>query len=189
MHLSFFLIFLTTFYMTFVIYIQNLSLANELKGVSKTIIEILGISLPPGQLQDLETALNTYTPPETSTSSDNQEVTRQLAIGVGVITSIAIIVSLIMAYVLNKSIIELIYTNLITIVFIAITDIIILSIFGSFDLLQSTFLVGIATNYKNQEIRDSRMTTPTENCTKIMEDTLDSMFPAFKNVISNFFSS
>ena len=164
--------------MTFVVYIQNASLGNELRNVVKTVIEIVGVNLNVGQLQELETALNAYKPPDdTLTLSNNKKLVNQLIIGVSFITAITIFFSLIFAYINSLSILDLVYTNLITVAFIAITDIVILSIFGSFTLLQTTFLVGIFSSKRNPDAGYNI------HCPEIMQDTLYNMFPAFKNII------
>ena len=154
---------------------------------SQTVIQMVGVNLNPEQLQELETSLNDYTPSaDLFPSTNNQRIITQVGIGVGITTGVSIIISLLLAFINGNSIVELLYTNLITILFIILTDIVILSIFGSFDLLQTTFLVGIAANFKNQQINQVGI-ADTEDCRKIMETTLDSMFPGFENLISNFF--
>lgn len=174
-HASLFLIFLTVFYVTYVGYIQERSMVHEFGGLLSQSLQTLGLALPPPLLtffNDILKASPAIVQPvldklvEEETAK-NQKVLSPLFLGVLIASIIALSISLLLAFLTGYSITQLLMENLIALSFIAITDILITTLYGNFRTLDSQYLLGIFA----QKGSGSAL-----QC-NVVEDTLDKMFP------------
>ncbi len=174
-HASLFLIFLTGFYVTYVGYIQEHSMVTEFGLLLQQSIQTMGITLPPQLLagladglaaspQYVQPVLNQLVADETN---QNKQLLTPVFFGVLIASSVGLATSLVLAYLVDMSIPLLLAENLIALTFIAVTDIIITTLYGNFRTLDSQYLLGIFSQ------RASGMAL---KCT-VVEDTLDAMFP------------
>ena len=178
MHSSFFLIFLTIFYLTFFVFIQSDKLSGELVDILDNwgYINLIALSTDKYHLQELKTMMeNTNIPEETP---NNNALLIPLGIIVGTLSFLMISTSLTIAYFNNINILTLLYTNLITIFFIGITDMFIVLFFSIFKVIQPGFLIGmtaITTMHRQGGTKP--------DCLRLVDDTLEGLFPLFKNLI------
>jgi len=182
-HVSIFLIFITVFYMTFVRYIQNLSLANEVKDYTKTFTDLIGVNSTPGMIKQYEINLKNFNPSsltDPDVTAKNNSVVQMLTLYVGIVSGLLLLIGLVLAYFAGKSFIEIIYMNAITIIFIAITDSIILAIFGTFKIVQTSYLIGTLSSNRNKE---GLYSWSWLECKRPMNDALHTMLPSFGSLI------
>jgi len=174
-HASLFLIFLTVFYVTYVGYIQERSMVHEFGGLLSQSLQTLGLALPPPLLtffNDILKASPAIVQPvldklvEEETAK-NQKVLSPLFLGVLIASVLSLSISLFLAFLTGYSITQLLMENLIALSFIAITDILITTLYGNFRTLDSQYLLGIFA----QKGSGSAL-----QC-NVVEDTLDKMFP------------
>ena len=174
-HASLFLIFLTVFYVTYVGYIQERSMVHEFGGLLSQSLQTLGLILPPSFLtliNDVLKASPAFIRPTLDTlvqheTDANKKVLSPLFLGVLIASVIALSLSLFLAYLSGYSILRLLMENLIALSFIAITDVLITTLYGNFRTLDSQYLLGI--------FAQKGSGAPLQ-C-NVVEDTLDKMFP------------
>jgi len=187
-HLSFFIIFLTIFYVNYVGVIQSRSMVNEITEILKDTFLPLLILISPQGLSEVKTLLissKTIADPaldslvEQETES-NKKLLTPVYVGVFIAATVGILVSIIATSMYGGSIFELFYTNLISLSFIAIADFIIVALYGQFRLLDTQFLVGMGGMIGGGQ---------PPKCDFILQ-TLDEMFPIpfIQNIIKNFLS-
>lgn len=188
-HASFFVLFLTAFYVTYVGFIMQRSMVEEFTLLLKETLQVLIVVLPPQLLQIIqnilygtrpmvEDALNTLVVQE---QGENKQLLTPVFIGVFVSASIGLSLAIILTIYYGGSVVELLYTNLISLSFIAVTDFIITALYGQFRLIDTQFLSGMFA---------VKAAGGTLNC-DIVENTLDSMFPIpfVQNIINAFLKS
>uniref|UniRef100_A0A6C0AHV8 Uncharacterized protein n=1 Tax=viral metagenome TaxID=1070528 RepID=A0A6C0AHV8_9ZZZZ len=167
MHCAFFLIFLTTFYFTYVGYIQNISLVKEISSLGNEYVS-LGKVDKSGKPQFTN-----------DSSEENQRIVTYVGVSVGLISALFIGLAITLSILTNHSVFELIVSNLITISFIAVTDIVILSIFGLFQVLQKTFMTGLLGKIASGQSQSIKC--------DMMKTTVERMFPGMKSFVDQFF--
>lgn len=180
-HSSFFLAFLTVFYMTFFVFVQNMKLSKEISDMFEQFgyINLIGSFSSRNELQNLKNEIQNYN--IDASPVDNSKLIYFVTIIVSSVCCVLIGISFIICYFQGINIIQLVYTNLITIMFIAITDIFIVLFFSVFKVIQPGFLFGIilsGNQFSSNGIQSS-------DCEKILRDGLDEVFPAFKSLIDN----
>ena len=129
MHTAFFLLFLTMFYLTFFVFIQNEKIPPDLSSIFEQdgYMGLIGALSTKNNLEKLRDSIKNFNPP--AGTPDNSKILRPLAIIVAGCSFILMYLSILISYWNNYSILELFYTNLITICFIALTDIFIILYF------------------------------------------------------------
>jgi hypothetical protein len=150
-HASFFIIFLTVFYITFISYTQQQSMINDLTLLFRDSTQTLTVLFPSNVITFFEQVLagtQTIVDPvlgEVSTSIDesNKKVLTPIIIYGFSIAGVGILLSMGLAGYYGHSMIELLYTNLISISIIAITEFIITTLYGQFRLLDNQYLSGL----------------------------------------------
>jgi len=188
-HISFFIVFLTIFYVTYVGYIQQQSMITEFSSLLKESFQFLVILFPPQLLQFFQDVLymsTGFVDPVLDKlvkqeTGQNAQVLTPVYIGVFTAATIGILLSSFLTYLAGHSIIELLYTNLISLSFVAITDFIIVALYGQFRLLDTQYLSGLFS---------VKAAGGNLNC-NVGEDTLDSMFtiPWIQSIIHTFLKS
>lgn len=180
MHTAFFLLFLTMFYLTFFVFIQNEKIPPDVSSIFEQdgYIGLISALSTKNNLEKLKNSIQNYKP--STTPPDNSKIIRPLAIIVGGSSFILMYLSILISYWNNHSILELFYTNLITIFFIGLTDMFIVLFFSVFKVVQPGFLIGLNLVLSSDSNPD---------CRRIMNDGLDQIFPAFKGLIDNAFKS
>lgn len=164
-------------------------MVSEITEILKDSFLPLLILIPPSGMSEVKNLLN-----ESKSIADPaldqlvQEETAQntklltpVYVGVFIAATVGILVSIIATAMIGGSVLELIYTNLISLSFIALTDFIIVALYGQFRLLDTQFLVGMG-----GLIGAGR----SPNCNFVL-DTLDEMFPVafIQNIIKSFLTS
>ena len=188
-HISFFIVFLTIFYVTYVGYIQQQSMINEFTGLIKESFQFLVVLFPPQLLQFfqdilyastgfVDPALDKLVKQETGA---NTQVLTPVYTGVFTAASLGIFISCLITYFAGHSIVELIYTNLISLSFVALTDFIIVALYGQFRLIDTQYLAGAF----SVKAAGGQL-----NC-NVVENTLFSIFPFpwIQNLIGGFLKS
>lgn len=174
-HVSMFLIFLTIFYVTYVGFTQSRSMVDEMGILFDQSLNTAGLILPPAVLKGLSSIL--VKSPDIMqpileqlviTENDkNTNVLTPLYLGV-IITSICgLFISFSLAYAYGYSMLQLLGENLISLGFIAVTDIIITTLYGNFRTLDTQYLLGLF---------GQKASGVNVDC-DIVKDTLDKMFP------------
>jgi hypothetical protein len=181
-HTSFFIIFLTTFYFTFVTYIQSEGLVNDFfKMINPQLITTAAFKSP-SQVEALGTAVgNTMEkaaqamPP---VDANNKTIAMYVGIVVGIVSAGLLALGIYLQYISGGSITELLISNLIVLGFIAISEFIIVGLFlRNFVEINQQFVAGmVAVQF------DSRL-SGNHNC-KFVADFLQTILPDF---ISNKF--
>ena len=174
-HASLFLLFLTVFYVTYVGYIQERSMVHEFGGLLSQSLQTIGVTLPPQFLSfinDILKASPAIVGPVLDSlveneASTNQKVLSPLFLGVLIASVSALCISLVLAFFVGYSIPQLMMENLIALAFIAVTDVLITTLYGNFRTLDSQYLLGI--------FAQKGSGAPLQ-C-NVVEDTLDKMFP------------
>jgi hypothetical protein len=112
-HSSFFLAFLTVFYMTFFVFIQNMKLAKEISDMFEQFgyINLIGSLSTRYELQALKDDIQNYTP--NVSPVDNSKIIYYVTLIVGSVCSVFIGLALIICFFKRINIIQLIFTNLI----------------------------------------------------------------------------
>lgn len=147
-HVAFFIMFLTVFYVTFISYTQQKSMINDLNSLFTDSTNTLIITLPPsvlGFLQGVLTGLQSVMDPilgqvSSSIADKNKQVVTPIFIYSFSIAGALLLISVGLSMYYGYSVFQLFYTNLISITFIAITEIIITTLYGQFKLLDSQYL-------------------------------------------------
>lgn len=174
-HASFFLIFLTIFYMTYVGFIQEHSMVTEFSSLLTQSVQTMGIVLPPQVLQFISALLNAapqvFQPALDAVVQEEDGSNKQLLspvfTGVAIAAGCGLVISFALAFMTGYSIPLLFAENLIALSIIAITDILITTIYGNFRTLDSQYLMGIFAQ------RASGLPVQCD----VVKDTLDKMFP------------
>jgi len=174
-HASFFVIFLTIFYITFITYIQQQSMINDLTLLFRDSTQTLTVLFPSNVIGFFEQVLSgtqTVIDPvlgsvNASISESNKKVLTPIIVYGFTIAGIGILVSMGMAAYYGHSMIELLYTNLISITIIAITEFIITTLYGQFRLLDNQYLSGLFA---------LKASGGTPDC-NVVGQTLDQIFP------------
>ena len=181
-HSSFFLAFLTTFYMTFFVFIQNMKLAKEISDMFEQFgyINLVGSLSTRYELQTLKDKIQNFTP--NVPAIDNSKIIYYITIIVGSICAGFIGIALIISLLKGINIIKLAYSNLITIMLIALTDVFIVLFFSIFKVIQPGFLIGMILS--GNQLNPDASQGP--DCAKILRDGLDQVFPAFKSFIDKY---
>ena len=176
-HASLFLIFLTLFYVTYVGFIQGISMKDEFVSISNGIVNALGLLLPSGVLKLISGLLKGAEPDinktmqgmETNTENENRRVMKPVIISVLVVSIVCFLLACIIARYIGYSVTELCLENLVALSIIGVTDIVITTVYGTFRLLDLQYiqsLIGLRATGAGSNI----------NC-NVVEITLDNMFP------------
>jgi hypothetical protein len=117
------------FYLTFFVFIQNEKIPPDLSSIFEQdgYMGLIGALSTKNNLEKLRDSIKNFNPP--AGTPDNSKILRPLAIIVAGCSFILMYLSILISYWNNYSILELFYTNLITICFIALTDIFIILYF------------------------------------------------------------
>jgi hypothetical protein len=174
-HVSMFLIFLTVFYVTYVGFTQSRSMVDEMGILFDQSLNTAGLVLPPTILKGLSSIL--VDSPEimkpilddmvNAEDNTNKGVLSPLYLGVIIASVSGLIISFSLAYAYGYSMLQLLAENLISLVFIAVTDIIITTLYGNFRTLDTQYLLGLF---------GQKASGVNVDC-DIVKDTLDKMFP------------
>jgi hypothetical protein len=174
-HVSMFLIFLTVFYVTYVGFTQSRSMVDEMGILFNQSLNTAGLVLPPTILKGLSSIL--VDSPEimqpilddmvNAEDNTNKGVLSPLYLGVIIASVSGLIISFSLAYVYGYSMLQLLAENLISLVFIAVTDIIITTLYGNFRTLDTQYLLGLF---------GQKASGVNVDCDTV-KDTLDKMFP------------
>lgn len=185
-HICFFTVFLTVFYVTYVGFIQQKSMVNEFLDLLRQSLQFLIIIFPPtlvttiknillGTQSTVDDALNKLVDQETG---QNQKLLTPVFIGV----FSAAIVGLLFCFIITRwygyNVDQLIYTNLISLSFVALTDFIIVALYGQFRMLDTQYLSGLFAVKASGGVPDCN----------VVENTLFQMFraPWIQNLIKGF---
>jgi hypothetical protein len=179
LHSAFFLVFLTIFYTTFFVFIQSNKLPGELSEIFDDwgYISIMSIGMTKNDIQNMKNYMKDYKPD--SGTPDNSELLFTLWAVVSISTLIMVSVSVSIALKHNIDLFTLFYTNCITLLFIAITDVFIVLFFSIFKVIQPGFLIGISAVSNSYKRGGSQP----PDCLRLLEDTLEELFPPFKDLI------
>ena len=150
-HASFFVIFLTIFYVTYVGFIQQKSMTNEFTDLITQSFQFLIIMFPPdiistivGFLNDSRTLadpmLDQLVKDETNS---NEKLLTPVFIGVFLSAGLSLAFCFLYTWYIGHSVYELFYTNLISLGFVAVTDFIIVALYGNFRMMTTEFLAGM----------------------------------------------
>ena len=174
-HVSMFLIFLTIFYVTYVGVTQSRSMVDEMGTLFNQSLNTAGLVLPPTILKGLSSIL--VASPQimqpilddmvTAEDVTNKGVLNPLYLGVIIASVSGLLISFSLAYIYGYSMLQLLGENLISLLFIAVTDIIITTLYGNFRTLDSQYLLGLF---------GQKASGVNVDC-DIVKDTLDKMFP------------
>ena len=136
-HASFFVIFLTIFYVTYVGFIQQKSMTNEFT-------DLITQSTIVGFLNDSRTLadpmLDQLVKDETNS---NEKLLTPVFIGVFLSAGLSLAFCFLYTWYIGHSVYELFYTNLISLGFVAVTDFIIVALYGNFRMMTTEFLAGM----------------------------------------------
>ena len=174
-HVSMFLIFLTIFYVTYVGVTQSRSMVDEMGTLFNQSLNTAGLVLPPAILKGLSSIL-VESPQIMQPILDdmvaaedvtNKGVLNPLYLGVIIASVSGLLISFSLAYAYGYSMLQLLGENLISLVFIGVTDIIITTLYGNFRTLDSQYLLGLF---------GQKASGIDVDC-DIVKDTLDKMFP------------
>jgi len=132
-HTSFFIMFLSIFYFTFVTYIQTESLSNDLFNIIQTNLNTSMAFSTPDNLnkisQEIDSKLasiqSIVPPPQTN----NATIILTVEIAVGILGPVLLLLGIYLQYINNESISELIASNIVVILFIAISELFIVGMF------------------------------------------------------------
>jgi hypothetical protein len=170
-----FLIFLTIFYVTYVGVTQSRSMVDEMGTLFNQSLNTAGLVLPPTILKGLSSIL--VASPQimqpilddmvTAEDVTNKGVLNPLYLGVIIASVSGLLISFSLAYIYGYSMLQLLGENLISLLFIAVTDIIITTLYGNFRTLDSQYLLGLF---------GQKASGVNVDC-DIVKDTLDKMFP------------
>lgn len=185
-HICFFTVFLTVFYVTYVGFIQQKSMVGEFVDLLRQSLQFLIILFPPnlvtvikniltGTQDDVDNILNQLVQQETG---ENQKVLTPVFIGVFSAATIGLFISFVVTAWYGYSVNELIYTNLISLSIVAITDFIIVALYGQFRMLDTQYLSGLFAVKASGGVPDCN----------VVENTLFQMFPIpwIQNLIKSF---
>lgn len=174
-HVSMFLIFLTIFYVTYVGVTQSRSMVDEMGTLFNQSLNTAGLVLPPTILKGLSSIL--VASPQimqpilddmvAAEDVTNKGVLNPLYLGVIIASVSGLLISFSLAYVYGYSMLQLLGENLISLLFIGVTDIIITTLYGNFRTLDSQYLLGLF---------GQKASGVDVDC-DIVKDTLDKMFP------------
>lgn len=188
-HISFFTVFLTVFYVTYVGYIQSRSMVAEFTQLLNESFQSIVVLFPPQMISAIQDTLSiskTFVDPSLDKlvqqqSGTNQQLLTPVYIGVFTGAALGIGIAIILTIIYGGSVWELLYTNLISLSFIAITDFIIVALYGQFRLIDTQYLAGLFS---------VKAAGGTPNCA-VVEQTLDSIFTwsFLQNIINNFLVS
>ena len=188
-HISFFTVFLTVFYVTYVGYIQSKSMVSEFTQLLNESFQSLVVIFPPQIISAIQSTLSiskTFVDPSLDKlvqqqTGSNQQLLTPVYIGVFTGAALGIGIAIILTIMYGGSVWELFYTNLISLSFIAITDFIIVALYGQFRLIDTQYLAGLFS---------VKAAGGTPNCA-LVEQTLDSIFTwsFLQNIINNFLIS
>lgn len=138
-HTSFFAAFLTVFYFLFVTYIQTQSLDSDLFNVFEPYIINSAIWSDPSKVHDVLGELDGVVSNIESSSDfnkannnileNNKNISNQVALYVGIICPLLFIFGILIEYFSGGSVYDLLISNIIVIVFIAISEFFIVGIF------------------------------------------------------------
>lgn len=183
-HASFFVIFITIFYITFISYIQQQSMIADLTALFRDSTQTLVVLFPSSVITFFEQILagaQTIIDPvlgivDSTISEKNKTVLIPIIIYGFSIAGLGVLISMGMAHYYGYSPIELLYTNLISISIIAVTEFIITTLYGQFRLLDNQYLAGLFA---------LKASGGTPDC-NVVGQTLDQMFPGMglDNLIS-----
>ena len=185
-HICFFTVFLTVFYVTYVGYIQQKSMVNEFLDLLRQSFQFLIILFPPtlitaikdiltGTQSDVDSILNQLVEQE---AGQNKQLLTPVFIGVFSGALVGLLISFFVTAWYGYSVDELIITNLISLSFVAITDFIIVALYGQFRMLDTQYLSGLFAVKASGGV---------PNC-NVVETTLFNMFPEswIQNLIKKF---
>lgn len=150
-HASFFVIFITIFYITFISYIQQNSMISDLSALFRDSTQTLAVLFPTNVTTFFEQVLSgtqTLIDPvlgqvDASLAESNKKILTPIIIYGFTTAGIGILLSMGMASYYGYGMIELLYTNLISISIIAVTEFIITTLYGQFRLLDNQYLSGL----------------------------------------------
>ena len=174
-HISFFIVFLTVFYVTFVGFIQGASISNQFTALLQQAITFMAVTMPSSFLQYFsaglvasESSIDTALTGLVDSENDiNRKLLTPVFIGIFSFAILTLFVCFIVTAYMGESVNELIYGNLISITFIAITDLLITTMYGQLRTFDSAYLAGLFA----QKTSGGNL-----NC-NVVEDTLFEMFP------------
>ena len=174
-HISFFIIFLTIFYVTFVGFIQGMSVSNQFSSLLTQFITFISISMPQSVLQAINIALNESTGPVDEAidgmvqaeNDSNRKLLTPVFVGIFTFAIVTLTVCFIATAYIGRSVNELIYGNLISISFIGITDVLITTLYGQFHTFDGQYIAGLFAQ---------KTSGGTLNC-NVVETTLFDIFP------------
>jgi hypothetical protein len=185
-HVCFFTVFLTVFYVTYVGYIQQKSMVSEFVDLLRQSFQFLVILFPPnlinfireiilGTQSDIDSILDNLVQQETG---ENQKILTPVFIGVFSGAIIGLFISFFVTAWYGYSVDELIITNLISLSFVAVTDFIIVALYGQFRMLDTQYLSGLFAVKASGGVPDCN----------VVENTLFKMFPQswIQNLIKGF---
>jgi hypothetical protein len=147
-HSAFFMAFLALFYFTFVTYIQSAGLVNDLFNIVESQLLITATFTTPAKVQALSNSINSSLeeaaqeiPP---VDSQNKKIAMYVGIVVGITSSLLLGLGIYLQYASGGSIYELLMSNLIVLVFIAVSEFAIVGLFlRNFVEIDQEFAVGI----------------------------------------------
>lgn len=161
-------------------------MVNEFTEILKDSFLPLLVIIPQSGISEIQSLLGyskTYVDPILDNlvdeeTSQNKTLLTPVYVGVFTAATVGILVSIIATIMYGGSVFELLYTNLISLAFLAITDFIIVALYGQFRILDTQFLVGMGAVAGSGE----RI-----NCNFVLEK-LDDMFPIpfIQNIIKQF---
>jgi hypothetical protein len=140
--------FLALFYFTFVTYIQSAGLVNDLFNIVESQLLITAAFTTPAKVQALSNSINSSLeeaaqeiPP---VDSQNKKIAMYVGIVVGITSSLLLGLGIYLQYASGGSIYELLMSNLIVLVFIAVSEFAIVGLFlRNFVEIDQEFAVGI----------------------------------------------
>lgn len=147
-HTSFFIIFLAIFYFTFVTYIQTESLSTDLFNIIQTNFNTSMAFSTSDNLNKISQEINsklasvesTIPPPKTN----NATIILVVEIVVGILGPVLLLLGLYLQYINNESITDLLVSNIVVILFIAVSELFIVGMFlRNFIEIDSKFISAI----------------------------------------------
>lgn len=174
-HTSFFIIFLYLFYTNYVGFIQQRSMINEFRTLADNVLDIAVVIVPPQVISKIRNVLSISKPYADSalttvvqqTNAQNAALLNPIMIAIMLSGGVGIILSIFLTYMAGESVFQLIVANLISLSIIAITDILITSLYGQFRLLDNQYLTALF----------ALKTSNTPLDCNVVQETLDDMFP------------
>lgn len=174
-HVAFFIMFLTVFYVTFISYTQQKSMIDNLNAIFADSTQTLIITTPPTVLSfftEVMSGIQAIMDPilgevSAGISESNRKVVTPFFIYGFAVAGALLLISIGLSLYYGYSVFQLFYTNLISITFIAITEVIITTLYGQFRLLDNQYLNGLIA---------MKASGGTIDC-NVIGQTLDQMFP------------